>query len=235
MKLSHYIVPFLNAFYDGYPQKREADGKSTVYKTLEPITTTIKGVTKTVQFTETHVLDPTPNAAAPAEPATITVFTPTPTDDANNNNNNANNNDNNDNNDNNNNDNNDNAGNGCFGVQVDGAGDSPLQSQTIKKVDAHPHVFLVGGGDGADLKLTLNGDGSLSDQDGREVFVGTNGDFGNVSPWGSVPGTTGFSIKDGKLAYHDCENFFACPSGENQFSLAVSGWNGCTTIQLKVF
>ncbi|CAN3372040.1 hypothetical protein DIURU_001421 [Diutina rugosa] len=224
MKFSQYLVPLLNAFYDGYPQKREADGRSTVYQTLEPITTTIKGVTKTVQFTSTHVLDSTPTAAAP-EPATITVFTPPAAATDNNDNNNAG--------DNNNNNNNNNSGD--FGVQVDNSGDSPLQGQNIKKVDAHPQVFSVGGNDGSDLRLKLNGDGSLVDQVGRGVFIGTNGDFGNVSPWGSVPGTTGFSIQDGKLAYQNNKDFYACPSGENQYSLAVSGWNGCTTIQLKVF
>ncbi|CAN3356326.1 hypothetical protein DICA3_D01926 [Diutina catenulata] len=110
---------------------------------------------------------------------------------------------------------------------------SEVQNQGIKKVDSHLQVFSVGGDEGKDLFLTLSDGGCLFDQDGRGVFIGENGDVGNVDPWGQQAPTGGFSVKDGKLYYQDKDGFFACPSGENKYSLTVKGWDGCTGIVLK--
>lgn len=109
---------------------------------------------------------------------------------------------------------------------------SQFQNLAIKKTSP---VFQVGGSEGDDLTLTLSTDGALYDQDGRGVFVNENGDLGNVDPWGQQLATQGFLIKDGNLYYQDEQSFYACPGGENKFSLTVKGWDGCTGIQLKVF
>ncbi|CAN3356573.1 hypothetical protein DICA3_C03994 [Diutina catenulata] len=111
---------------------------------------------------------------------------------------------------------------------------SNVQNLGIKKVDSHVHVFSVGGSEGKDLFLTLSSDGTLFDQDGRGIFVGENGDVGNVDPWGKQRPTGGFSVKDGNLLYQGQNAFYACPSGPNgKYSLTVKGWNGCTGIALK--
>ncbi|CAN3373597.1 hypothetical protein DIURU_000595 [Diutina rugosa] len=110
-----------------------------------------------------------------------------------------------------------------------------FQNQPIKKDDAHPHVFSVGGSAGRDLTLILKDDGTLVDQNGRGVFVGNNGDVGNVDPWGEQQATGGFSVKDGNLYFNNEQSFYACPGGPNSFSLTVKGWDGCTGLQLKVF
>ncbi|CAN3373459.1 hypothetical protein DIURU_003014 [Diutina rugosa] len=120
-----------------------------------------------------------------------------------------------------------------FAVKVDAEG-TDFQDKSIKKVGAHPHVFSVGGDDGRDLTLSLKSDGTLIDQDGRGIFVGDNGDVGNVDPFGEQQATGGFSISDDKLVYNGDQGFFACPGGENQFSLTVKGWDGCTGLKLKV-
>lgn len=111
---------------------------------------------------------------------------------------------------------------------------SNVQNAAIKKVDSHAQVFLVGGSEGDDLKLTITTDGTLFDQNGRFVFVGENGDVGSVDPWGNQQPTKGFSIKDNRLAYQDSEGFFACPSGKDTYSLTVKGWDGCTGIALQI-
>ncbi|ODV81874.1 uncharacterized protein CANTADRAFT_43909, partial [Suhomyces tanzawaensis NRRL Y-17324] len=110
-----------------------------------------------------------------------------------------------------------------------------FQNAPIKKVPEHLHVFSVGGNDGSDLSLTLKQDGTLVDQDGRGIYVDPNtGEFGNVDPWGQEKPSSGFAITDGHLTYQGKDNWKACPSGDNKFSLANNDCTGGTGIALSV-
>lgn len=109
-----------------------------------------------------------------------------------------------------------------------------FQHNAIKKVASHPHVFSVGGTEGEDLKLTLNADGTLVDQNGRGVIIRPSGEFGDVSPWGDEAPTKGFAIKDSNLVLNGKQEWKACPSGENRFSLAINDCTGGTGIALLV-
>lgn len=109
-----------------------------------------------------------------------------------------------------------------------------FQHNAIKKVASHPHVFSVGGTEGEDLKLTLNADGTLVDQNGRGIIIRPSGEFGDVSPWGDEASTKGFAIKDSNLVLNGKQDWKACPSGENKFSLAVNDCTGGTGIALLV-
>lgn len=109
-----------------------------------------------------------------------------------------------------------------------------FQHNPIKKVESHPHVFSVGGTEGEDLKLTLKDDGTLVDQNGRGIMVRPSGEFGDVSPWGDEAPTQGFAIQDCNLVLNGKQDWKACPSGDNQFSLAVNDCTGGTGIALLV-
>ncbi|ODV66709.1 hypothetical protein HYPBUDRAFT_153424 [Hyphopichia burtonii NRRL Y-1933] len=112
---------------------------------------------------------------------------------------------------------------------------SKFQYAAIKKVDSHPHVFSVGGDEGKDVTLTLRSDGTLYDQDQKGIYVDPKtGEFGNVAPFGRQAPSKGFKIKDGHLTYNGKDNWSACPSGDNKFSLANNGCTGGTGIALKV-
>ncbi|CAK7913400.1 hypothetical protein CAAN1_20S01266 [[Candida] anglica] len=121
-----------------------------------------------------------------------------------------------------------------FGVVTIRSG-SEFQYQAIKKVDSHPHVFSVGGSEGSDISFTLLKDGSLKDQTGRGVNVdASTGEVGNVDPWGQEQPSKTFSVKDGHLVFNDKDGFYACPSGDNKFSLSVKECTGGTGIALHV-
>lgn len=109
-----------------------------------------------------------------------------------------------------------------------------FQFNTIKRVESHPHVFSVGGTEGDDLKLTLQPDTSLKDQAGRPIYVRPSGEFGDSSPWGDEPVTTGFSIENSNLVLNGKQDWMACPSGDNKFSLAINDCTGGTGIALHV-
>lgn len=110
-----------------------------------------------------------------------------------------------------------------------------FQNQAIKKVDSHPHVFSVGGSEGSDISFVLSPDGTLVDQDGRGVYHDSNtGELGNVDPWGQQKPTPGFSIKDNHLVLDGHDNWKACPSGGDKFSLANNDCTGGTGIALHV-
>ncbi|KAM9901271.1 hypothetical protein OXX79_004634 [Metschnikowia pulcherrima] len=122
-----------------------------------------------------------------------------------------------------------------FGLVAIHSGSS-VQYSSIKKVKEHPHVFSVGGSAGEDLKLTLDTESStLVDQDGRGINLDQNtGELGDVAPFGRQPATTGFSIKDGHLSYNGSQDWKACPSGDNAFSLSNKECTGGIDIALKV-
>jgi hypothetical protein len=114
---------------------------------------------------------------------------------------------------------------------------SNVQNAPIKKVDSHLHVFSVGGSEGKAVTLTLKEDGSLVDQDGVGIFVDPNtGEFGDINPnpWGTEKPVTGFSLKDGHLLYQGKDNWSACPSAPDKYSLANNNCIGGTSIVLKV-
>lgn len=120
-----------------------------------------------------------------------------------------------------------------FGVITIRSG-SKFQNGPIKKVDSHPHVFSVGGNEGTDVTFTLSPDGTMVDQDGRGVNYDSNtGELGSVDPFNGKP-SQGFSIKDGALFHDDKENWKACPSGDDKYSLADNDCTGGTPIELKV-
>lgn len=121
-----------------------------------------------------------------------------------------------------------------FGV-VSIASGTKFQYAAIKKVESHPHVFSVGGDEGSDVSFTLKTDTSLVDQDGRGVYWDSKtGELGNVAPFGRQAATTGFSIKDGHLVLDGKDNWKACPSGDNKYSLANNDCTGGTGIALHV-
>lgn len=110
-----------------------------------------------------------------------------------------------------------------------------FENGAVKKVDAHPHVFSVGGDEGKDLILTLSPDGTMVDQDGRGVYYdGNTGELGNVDPWGQQQPSNGFAIKNEELFHDDKDAWKACPSGPSQYSLADNDCTGGTPIDLKV-
>ncbi|CAH2354867.1 hypothetical protein CLIB1423_19S01750 [[Candida] railenensis] len=112
---------------------------------------------------------------------------------------------------------------------------SNVHLATVKKVDSHPHVFSVGGDEGKDLTLSFNSDGSLHDQDGRGVYVDPNtGEIGNVDPWGQQSASTGFSVENDDLQFQGGDGFWACPSGDNKFSLSRKECTGGTGVALQV-
>ncbi|CAK7909886.1 hypothetical protein CAAN1_21S01068 [[Candida] anglica] len=121
-----------------------------------------------------------------------------------------------------------------FGVVTIKSG-SQFQYQALKKVDSHPHVFSVGGSEGSEVSLTLQKDGSLKDQDGRGIYVDpSTGEFGDVDPWGKEQPSKSFSIKDSHLVFNDKDSFYACPSGDNKYSLSTKDCTGGTGIALHV-
>lgn len=121
-----------------------------------------------------------------------------------------------------------------FGVVSVRSG-TKFQYAPIKKVQSHLHVFSVGGTEGADVCLTLLTDGSLVDQDNLAIFHDPNtGELGNVNPFGTEQPTKGFAIKDGHLVLDGHDNWKACPSGTNKFSLANNDCTGGTGIVLHV-
>lgn len=112
---------------------------------------------------------------------------------------------------------------------------SQFHFNSIKKVDSHVQVFAVGGDEGKDVTLTLKPDGSLFDQDGTGIYVNPDtGEFGDVDPWGSQKPSEGFEIQEQGLAYNGKQNWRACPSGENKYSLANNDCEGGTGIMLYV-
>lgn len=113
---------------------------------------------------------------------------------------------------------------------------SQFQYVPIKKVDSHPHVFSVGGDEGDDLTVSFQDDKtSLVDSTGRGVNWDSNtGEVGNVAPFGRAPATQGFSISDGDLTLNGQQNWRACPSGPNKWSLATNDCVGGTGLALMV-
>lgn len=121
-----------------------------------------------------------------------------------------------------------------FGVVAINSG-TQFQYASIKKVAEHLHVFAVGGEAGNAVTFTLHEDGTLTDQDGVGINWDSNtGELGDVSPWGTEKPASGFSIEDGNLVLNGKNNWKACPSGENVFSLANNDCTGGTGIALHV-
>ncbi|XBA50430.1 hypothetical protein SBP28_005005 [Candidozyma auris] len=106
----------------------------------------------------------------------------------------------------------------------------------IKKVDSHPHVFAVGGDEGKDLVVNFQDDGtSLVDEDGRGVKHDSNtGEVGSVAPFGREPATPGFGINGDHLVFEGRDDWKACPSGPDKFSLSDGDCEGGTNIVLQV-
>ncbi|KAG2731214.1 hypothetical protein G9P44_005630 [Scheffersomyces stipitis] len=124
--------------------------------------------------------------------------------------------------------------NGRFGLISIHSG-SQFQFNPINKVLTHPHVFSVGGADGSPVSLFLNADTTLTDSGGLGIYVDpTTGEFGLVDPFGQLKPTPGFSISEGYLNFSPNNNWKACPSGPNQFSLANNDCTGGTGIALKI-
>ncbi|PVH18324.1 uncharacterized protein CXQ87_001245 [Candidozyma duobushaemuli] len=111
-----------------------------------------------------------------------------------------------------------------------------FQNTPIMKVDEHPHVFSVGGDKGKDLNLYFFDDkGSLADQDNRGVnHDSKTGEVGNVAPFGRSGATPGFSIDGDHLVFEGNDNWRACPSGDDEYSLADNDCTGGTPIVLQV-
>lgn len=107
---------------------------------------------------------------------------------------------------------------------------SPVHLLGIKEVESHPFVFSVGGDEGDYLEVTLQKDGSLKDNNGKIVYNKPDtGEIGIAAQDGQV--TKGFYLKDRELRNNDF-GFYACPSGENKYSLTSSSWDGCYGIAL---
>lgn len=120
-----------------------------------------------------------------------------------------------------------------FVVKASSAGSGQLKNTQIFKVDSHPNVFSVGGNQGKELFLTFGKDGTLYDQDGRGINMDAKtGEMGNSAPFGGKA-TPGFAIKDGNLIFNGKNEWRACPSGQNQYSLAMSKCVGGSPIVLQ--
>lgn len=113
---------------------------------------------------------------------------------------------------------------------------SEFQYVPIKNVPSHPHVFSVGGDEGSNLVVSFQDDKtSLVDLTGRGVnWDSKTGELGLVAPFGRQAATTGFSIVDGDLALDGKQEWKACPSGTDRWSLATNDCTGGTAIALKV-
>lgn len=110
-----------------------------------------------------------------------------------------------------------------------------FQNTPIMKVDAHPHVFSVGGTLGKDVVLEFFDTSSLVDQDERGINLDSStGEFGNVAPFGRAPATPGFSINGDHLIFAGKDNWLACPSAPGVYSLANNNCIGGTHIVLQV-
>lgn len=120
-----------------------------------------------------------------------------------------------------------------FHLQVIRSG-SQFQYASIKKVPDHPNVFSVGGDNGEDLELAFSDDKStLVDQDNRGIQIDSKtGEFGDVPPTGRTQATSGFEIKNGYLT-KDGVTFYACPAGDNRFSLTTKSCDGGDSIALS--
>lgn len=122
-----------------------------------------------------------------------------------------------------------------FGLRAIASG-SKVDNTPIYKVDSHPHVFSVAGNEGYEVSLTLASDGTMTDQSGRGIFVDPNtGEIGNVDPWGQQQKTSNFANNNGWLTYKGSDCFYACPSGDNKWSLtSKGGCTGGTQIKLQI-
>lgn len=111
-----------------------------------------------------------------------------------------------------------------------------FQYVPIKNVPSHPHVFSVGGDEGSNLVVSFQDDKtSLVDLTGRGVnWDSKTGELGLVAPFGRQAATTGFSIINGDLALDGKQEWRACPSGTDRWSLATNDCTGGTGIALKV-
>lgn len=98
-----------------------------------------------------------------------------------------------------------------------------FKDQEIKFVEAHPHVFNLGG-DGSTIHFQINDDGTLYDVDSeRAIFLSPNsGELGLISPWNDQAPTVGFSLEDNKLKFADSTTWRACPSGDGKFSVTLA-------------
>lgn len=107
---------------------------------------------------------------------------------------------------------------------------SPVHLLGIKEVNSHPFVFSIGGDEGKYLEVTLQNDGSLKTDDGKYVYSKpNNGEIGIAAHDNEV--TKGFYLEKNELKNKNI-NFYACPSGENKYSLTSSSWDGCLGIGL---
>ncbi|GMM37484.1 hypothetical protein DASC09_048090 [Saccharomycopsis crataegensis] len=111
---------------------------------------------------------------------------------------------------------------------------SAFQYAGVYEVESHPHVFSVAGSEGEYVNLTMKADSSLTNANGRGVYVDpSTGEVGLVGE-GQTP-STGFKIEENSLSYNDAEAFSACPSGENKWSLTFnSTCTGGTGVGLYV-
>lgn len=111
---------------------------------------------------------------------------------------------------------------------------SVLQYNSIMKVNSHPHVFSVGGIEGTEVEFKLSEDGTLVDQDNLGIYVDEHtGEVGIVSSSGVGKPSIGFSIENDNLIYNG-NNFLACPSGKDIYSLSVKDCEGGLGIALHV-
>lgn len=120
-----------------------------------------------------------------------------------------------------------------FVVKAWSTGSGQMKNTQVFKVDSHPNVFSVGGNQGKEVFLTFGKDGTLYDQDGRGINVDPKtGEMGNSAPFGGKA-TPGFGVKGDHLVFNGKDEWRACPSGQNQFSLAMSKCVGGTPIVLQ--
>lgn len=121
-----------------------------------------------------------------------------------------------------------------FGLEAS-APDTKVDGYHIFKVDSHPHVFSVGGNEGYTVLLRIRKDRSIVDGSDRGIYINPDtGEFGNVDPWGEQDPTKGFAKRNGYLVYKDSDQWYACPSGPEKYSLANKKCIGGTSIKLKV-
>ncbi|QEL63027.1 hypothetical protein CJJ09_005220 [Candidozyma auris] len=115
-------------------------------------------------------------------------------------------------------------------------GRRPVPEHTNQEGRQPPHVFAVGGDEGKDLVVNFQDDGtSLVDEDGRGVKHDSNtGEVGSVAPFGREPATPGFGINGDHLVFEGRDDWKACPSGPDKFSLSDGDCEGGTNIVLQV-
>ncbi|GMM34566.1 hypothetical protein DASC09_018910 [Saccharomycopsis crataegensis] len=110
---------------------------------------------------------------------------------------------------------------------------SPVHFAPVNYDETHAQVFSIGrAAGGSPANLTLQSDSSIVDETGRGVYINPNtGDVGLVGE--GQKASTGFSFDGYEFLYQGNSSFFACPSGEDVYSLTFDySYEGCLGITL---